>query len=210
MSAERPIADTHIRRLVWANSCNLCQRRYGVGTEKQQSHDCRSHGRKIRTIGVKNQGRWLWMLNASMRLTPFGAISARRRRLDDDRLAGVDHGRVAALQPLHAAVLAAHPVLADLTSLAAGKPERRARGGGRTGSCIPSSPENGWCGECRRRRSICRARPSPCGCGNPRARPDSGIPALPDRSAACWSCGCARHRCRESPGPAGEPEQIVS
>src|SRR3977135_988150 len=55
---------------------------------------------------------------------PGLAIAAGRRRLDDDRLAGIDHGRVRALQPLHPSILAAHPILADLTSLAAGEPER--------------------------------------------------------------------------------------
>ena len=49
------------------NGIDLSQRRCGNGTEKQQSHDCRSHAGKSRTIGVKNQGRWLWMINASDR-----------------------------------------------------------------------------------------------------------------------------------------------
>src|SRR5712691_9844520 len=52
------------------------------------------------------------------------AISAGGRRLDDDGLIGVDHRRVGALQTLHLSVLAPHPVLADLTRLAAGKAER--------------------------------------------------------------------------------------
>src|SRR4029079_10517734 len=51
-------------------------------------------------------------------------ISARRRRLDDDRFAGVDHGGVRAFQPLHRAVVAANPVLADLAILATGHAER--------------------------------------------------------------------------------------
>src|SRR5674476_1477678 len=38
------------------------------------------------------------------------AITPRRRRLEDDRLIGVDHGGVAACETLHLAVLAARPV----------------------------------------------------------------------------------------------------
>jgi len=49
------------------NRIDLSQRRCGDGTEKQQSNDCCSHAGKSRTIGVKNQGRWLWMINASDR-----------------------------------------------------------------------------------------------------------------------------------------------
>src|SRR6185295_18325370 len=47
------------------------------------------------------------------------------RGLDDDRLAGVDHGCVAAFQLLDSAVLPAHRVLARLTGLAAREAERR-------------------------------------------------------------------------------------
>src|SRR5262249_60975934 len=47
------------------------------------------------------------------------------RRLDDHRLVRIDDRRVGALQPLHAAVVAAHIILADLSCLAAGEPERR-------------------------------------------------------------------------------------
>src|SRR5215207_9279807 len=53
------------------------------------------------------------------------AIPARGWRLNDDRFACVDHGGVGALEPLHAAVLAADVVLADLAVLAAGHAERR-------------------------------------------------------------------------------------
>src|SRR5579871_1012995 len=52
-------------------------------------------------------------------------IPARCRGLDDDRLACFERGGVAALQAFHAAVLATHPVLADLSGFAAGQPERR-------------------------------------------------------------------------------------
>src|SRR4029077_8006409 len=52
-------------------------------------------------------------------------ISPRRRRLDDDRLAGVDHGRVAAFEFFDSAVLAAHGIFSRLTRLAARHPERR-------------------------------------------------------------------------------------
>jgi hypothetical protein len=44
--------------------------------------------------------------------------------LDDDRLAGIDDGGVAALKLLHAAALAPHRVLTDLTGFAPGKAER--------------------------------------------------------------------------------------
>src|SRR4029077_15212434 len=54
-------------------------------------------------------------------LTRRSAIAARRRRLDNDRLVRVDNRFVAPLQTLHAPVLAAHPILANLTSLAAGQ-----------------------------------------------------------------------------------------
>src|SRR5262245_57479241 len=53
------------------------------------------------------------------------SVSAGGRRLDDQRLAGVDHGRVAALQLLDASVLAAHGVLSDLAVLAARQSKRR-------------------------------------------------------------------------------------
>src|SRR6266516_6712023 len=52
------------------------------------------------------------------------AISARGRRLDDDRLAGIDDGGVAARKLLHATVVAPHGVLADLTGFAPGQAER--------------------------------------------------------------------------------------
>src|SRR5262245_17137972 len=52
------------------------------------------------------------------------AISSRRRRADDDRLAGIDDGRVGTLQRLQLAVLAPHRVLADLACLPAGETER--------------------------------------------------------------------------------------
>src|SRR5215831_9497527 len=52
------------------------------------------------------------------------AVSSRARGLDNDRLAGLQGGRVGALQALHAAVQTAHPVLADLARLAACKAER--------------------------------------------------------------------------------------
>ena len=59
------------------------------------------------------------------RQVPGCAISPRGRGLDDDRLAGVDHGRVAAFELLDRAVLAPHRVLARLTGLAARHAERR-------------------------------------------------------------------------------------
>src|SRR5918992_5584301 len=37
------------------------------------------------------------------------AIPTGRRRLNDDRLASIDHGGVGAFEPLHAAVVPAHP-----------------------------------------------------------------------------------------------------
>src|SRR5882757_7599957 len=46
------------------------------------------------------------------------------RFLDDHGLAGIDDGGVRALELLHAAVIAARPVLSDLTGLAAGQAER--------------------------------------------------------------------------------------
>src|SRR6185312_851758 len=52
------------------------------------------------------------------------AVTARCRRLDDDGFTGVDGRLVASLQPLHAAILAADPVLADLARLAAVEAER--------------------------------------------------------------------------------------
>src|SRR5262245_25999790 len=51
-------------------------------------------------------------------------ISPGGRRLDHDRFTGVDDGGVAALQPLHAAILPAHEILADLAGFAAGESER--------------------------------------------------------------------------------------
>src|SRR5262249_61690948 len=57
--------------------------------------------------------------------SPLGlAISARGRRLDDDRLAGIDDGGVAARKLLDAAVVAPHGVLADLAGFASGQAER--------------------------------------------------------------------------------------
>src|SRR5262249_17590141 len=52
------------------------------------------------------------------------AISARGRRLDDDRLAGIDDGGAAARKLLPAAVVAPHGVLADLAGFASGQAER--------------------------------------------------------------------------------------
>src|SRR6266446_77342 len=52
------------------------------------------------------------------------AISAGRRRLNGDGFAGFEHGGVATLKLLQLSVLTPNPVLADLTALAAGKPER--------------------------------------------------------------------------------------
>src|SRR6516225_1005842 len=52
------------------------------------------------------------------------SISARGRRLNDDRLAGVDDGGVAARKLLHAAVVAPHRVLADLAGFASRQAER--------------------------------------------------------------------------------------
>src|SRR5262249_48804963 len=51
-------------------------------------------------------------------------ISARGRRLDDDRLAGIDDGGVRALKLLDPSVFAPHGILADLAGLAAGETER--------------------------------------------------------------------------------------
>src|SRR5215475_12272514 len=51
-------------------------------------------------------------------------IRSRGRRLDDDRLAGIDHGGIGPLELLHVAVLAPYSVLANLAGLAAGKAER--------------------------------------------------------------------------------------
>src|SRR5262245_45878399 len=51
-------------------------------------------------------------------------VAAGGGRLDDHRFAGIDHGGVGALQPLHAAVVTAYPVLADLAALAACQSER--------------------------------------------------------------------------------------
>ena len=53
---------------------------------------------------------------------------------------------------------------------------------------------------CRRRRSSGPCRRSRGGCGSPRARRESGIPALPGRSGASWSCGCGRRSRRRSRG----------
>src|ERR1051326_6495167 len=52
------------------------------------------------------------------------AIAAGRRGLDHDRFARPDAGRIAAFEALHAAIAAPNPVLADLSWLAAGEPER--------------------------------------------------------------------------------------
>src|SRR5258708_3254502 len=52
------------------------------------------------------------------------AVAARGRRLDDDRLAGVDHGGIRALERIDPSVVAAHGVLADLTGFAPGQAER--------------------------------------------------------------------------------------
>src|SRR5262245_41111070 len=51
-------------------------------------------------------------------------IPAGGRRLDDDRFAGVNDGGVGTLEPLHRAIVAPHPVLADLAILAARHAER--------------------------------------------------------------------------------------
>ena len=56
---------------------------------------------------------------ARSRLMRRLTVAARGRRLDDDRLAGIDDGRIAALQTFHAAAPAPHPVLADLPIAAA-------------------------------------------------------------------------------------------
>src|SRR5262249_19603546 len=52
------------------------------------------------------------------------AISSRGRRLAADRLAGLGDRSVAARKLLHAAVVAPHGVLADLTGFAPGQAER--------------------------------------------------------------------------------------
>ena len=52
------------------------------------------------------------------------AVTARRRRLDDDGLAGADLGGIAAPQFLHVAVSPPHAVLSDLTGFAARQTER--------------------------------------------------------------------------------------
>src|SRR5262249_34657051 len=52
------------------------------------------------------------------------AIAPRGRRLDDDRLAGIDLSGVGARKPLNAAVVASHGVLADLAGFASGQAER--------------------------------------------------------------------------------------
>src|SRR5262249_51392057 len=52
------------------------------------------------------------------------AVSARGRRLNDDRLAGIDDGGIGARKLLHAAVVAPHGVLADLTGFASRQSER--------------------------------------------------------------------------------------
>src|SRR6516162_1010831 len=60
----------------------------------------------------------LWSVPRESWFTP--AITARGRRLDDDRLARFERGRVGAGEALHAAVLPPHPILADVARLAAG------------------------------------------------------------------------------------------
>src|SRR5215471_7438524 len=50
-------------------------------------------------------------------------VAAGGRRLDGDGIARLHRGGVAALQPLAPAVLAAHPILADLPGVATGEPE---------------------------------------------------------------------------------------
>src|SRR3954464_1614531 len=52
------------------------------------------------------------------------AVAAGGRRLDDDRLAGVDHGGIRALERIDPSVVAAHGVLPDLTGFATGQAER--------------------------------------------------------------------------------------
>src|SRR5215469_9646399 len=52
-------------------------------------------------------------------------ITAGRRRLDDDRLTRLQHGGVAASKFFDAAIVAPHPILADLTVPASRKPEGR-------------------------------------------------------------------------------------
>src|SRR5947207_1716571 len=52
------------------------------------------------------------------------AVAACGRRLDDHRLARIDHGGIGAFELLPPPIVAPHPVLADLARLAAGQSER--------------------------------------------------------------------------------------
>jgi hypothetical protein len=107
-------------------------------------------------------------------------IAAGGRRLDRDGVARLHRGGVAALQPLAPAVLAAHPVLADLPGFAAGGPEGRTRRWpdrivhsiGSRKRMVRETPSPAF------QR---RARPSRRECENPRAPPDRGTRAPPDR-----------------------------
>src|SRR6476659_5429757 len=71
----------------------------------------------------------IWAICAESIIAPLPlgrhAVSPRRRRSDDDRLASFQHRRIAAGELVDAAILAPHSVLADLSVSAAGKPERR-------------------------------------------------------------------------------------
>src|ERR1700730_12745136 len=71
----------------------------------------------------------IWAICAGSIIVPLPldrrAVSSRRRRPDDDRLASLQNRRIAAGELVDAAILAPHGILADWTVFAAGKPERR-------------------------------------------------------------------------------------
>src|SRR2546421_3825186 len=77
-----------------------------------------AHDVRPARLFCENQGR----ASAFARLRI--AVAAPRRRLDHDRFAGPDLCRIATLEPLHAAVAAPHPILADPAGLAADEAER--------------------------------------------------------------------------------------
>ncbi len=140
-----------------------------------------------------------------MRLT----VPACRRRLDDDRLAGVDHGGVAAGEAFHAAAPAPRPVLTDLAILAASKAERpHAAVAGQDGAFhFFQKPDDA--------NDAIAGVPAPAP-----ARTFADMKVLEqDRIAefqdfrigqpgvVMWVCTAS---VPGNPGPAGEPEQIVS
>src|SRR5947208_3269346 len=96
------------------------------GKDRRDLRACRRRGVVSSRRIVSALGRLTW--HCASTLQPQSgrlAVSARRRRLNDDRLTGVYCGRVAALEFLDRTVFPAHCVLPRLAVLAARKAEWR-------------------------------------------------------------------------------------